>query len=149
MAKAEKKDKQGFSDFEKAAMKERAKELKAEARLNKNREEGVNDVLANIAEMPEADRLIATRIHEIVSENAPILMPRLWYGMPAYARDGKIVCFFQSGKKFEARYATFGFNDSATIDDGDMWPTAFAILKMGEAEEKKITALVKKAVGGG
>jgi uncharacterized protein YdhG (YjbR/CyaY superfamily) len=149
MAKSEKKDKQGFTDEEKAAMKERAKELKAEARANKNKAEGESDVLAKIDEMPESERGIAKRLHEIVRENAPDLMPKLWYGMPSYARDGKIVCFYQSAEKFGTRYGTFGFNDSATIDDGNTWPTAYAVVKLGEAEEKKFAALVKKAVSEG
>jgi uncharacterized protein YdhG (YjbR/CyaY superfamily) len=136
----------GFTDAEKAAMKERAKELKAEARASKNRAEGERDVLAKIAEMPKADRDLATRIHRIVEANAPELMPRTWYGMPAYTRDGKVVCFFQSADKFKARYATFGFNDAARIDAGTMWPTSFALTELTAADEKKIAALVRKAV---
>lgn len=139
----------GFTDAEKAAMKERAKELKAEERASKNREAGEKDLLAKIAEMPESERSIATRLHEIISANAPVLAPKTWYGMPAYAKDGKIVCFFQSAAKFESRYATLGFNDTALLDDGAMWPTAFALTKLGAAEEKRIIALVKKAVGAG
>ena len=124
-------------------MKETLKERKVE----RNREEGENDLLAKIAEMAEPDRSMATRIHEIVKANAPDLMPKTWYGMPAYAtKDGKIVCFFQTAQKFGARYATFGFNDSANLDDGVMWPTSFALKALNAAEEKKIIALVKKAV---
>jgi len=137
----------GFTDDERAAMKERAKELKAEARANKNRAEGESDLLAKIAEMPEPDRAMAARLHEIVKENAPDLMPKTWYGMPAYANnDGKIVCFFQSAQKFGARYATLGFNDTANLDDGAMWPTSFALKGLTAEVEAKITALVKQAV---
>jgi uncharacterized protein YdhG (YjbR/CyaY superfamily) len=136
----------GFTDAERAAMKERAKELKAEARLTKNREAGEQDLLAKVAEMPKADRVMAEKIHKIVSDVAPDLMPRTWYGMPAYAKDGKVVCFFQDAAKFEARYATFGFNDSANLDEGNMWPASFALKRLTAAEEKKIRALVKKAV---
>src|SRR5687768_9820517 len=116
MSQAEKKNTKGFTAEEKAAMKERAKELKAEARANKNREEGEKELLAKIAEMPEAERAMATRIHEIVTASAPELSPKTWYGMPAYARDGKIVCFFQGASKFESRYSTLGFNDTANLD---------------------------------
>jgi uncharacterized protein YdhG (YjbR/CyaY superfamily) len=137
---------QGFTDAEQAAMKERAKELKAEARANKDKAQGERDVLAKIAEMPEPDRTIAMRLHEIVKANAPVLSPKTWYGMPAYARDGKVVCFFQSADKFQTRYASFGFNDTANLDDGAMWPTAFALKELTAAEEEKIAALVKKAV---
>jgi uncharacterized protein YdhG (YjbR/CyaY superfamily) len=136
----------GFSDEERAAMKERAKELKAEERVNKNKAEGESDVLAKIAEMPEPDRSMARRFHEIIKANAPVLWPKTWYGMPAYARDGKIVCFFQSAAKFNARYATFGFNDTANLDDGALWPTSFALKELTAAAEATITALVKKAV---
>jgi uncharacterized protein YdhG (YjbR/CyaY superfamily) len=136
----------GFSAEERAAMKERAKELKAEERANKDRAAGESDLLAKIAEMPEHDRLIATRIHEIIKAEAPALWPKTWYGMPAYARDGKIVCFFQSAAKFNARYATFGFNDTANLDEGAMWPTSFALKELTPAEEARISALVKKAV---
>ncbi len=136
----------GFTAEEKAAMKARAKEQKAESRANKKREEGESDVLAAIAEMPEADRVLAERVHAIVTENAPDLWPKTWYGMPAYARDGKVVCFFQSAAKFDARYATLGFNDTAKLDDGAMWPTAFALKGLTAAEEEKIAALVKRAV---
>lgn len=137
----------GFTDAEKAAMKERAKELKAEARANKNKAEGESDLLARIAEMPEPDRSMAARIHEIIKAVAPTLSPKTWYGMPAYAKDGKIICFFQSAAKFEARYATFGFNDAANLDDGAMWPTSFALTALTAVEEERISALVKKAVG--
>ena len=137
---------ESFSDVEKAAMKERAKELKAEARANKNKAEGESDVLAKIAEMPEPDRAIAQRIHEVVTANAPELMPRTWYGMPAYTRDGKVVCFYQSAAKFDTRYGTLGFNDTAHLDDGSMWPTAYALMELNDAVEAKIVELVKKAV---
>lgn len=130
-------------------MKERANELKTASRRGKraNPADAENDVLAKIAEMPEPDRALAERFHAIVRANAPNLTPKLWYGMPAYARDGKIVCFFQSARKFGTRYATFGFNDLATLDDGAMWPTAFALTAVTAAEEARIGALVKKAVG--
>ena len=136
----------GFSAEEKAAMKERAKELKAEERASKDRAAGENDLLAKIAEMPEPDRSMAARLHAIVKASAPALSPKTWYGMPAYARDDKVVCFFTPASKFNARYATFGFNDSASLDEGDMWPTSFALKELTAAEEKKIAALVKKAV---
>jgi uncharacterized protein YdhG (YjbR/CyaY superfamily) len=137
---------EGWTADERAAMKERAKELKAEARANKNRAEGESDLLAKIAEMPEPDRAMAQRIHEIITANAPTLFPKTWYGMPAYARDGKVVCFFQAASKFDARYATFGFNDTANLDEGAMWPTTFALMELTAAAEAKIAALVKKAV---
>jgi uncharacterized protein YdhG (YjbR/CyaY superfamily) len=139
----------GFNEQERAAMKERAKELKAEARASKDKAQGESDLLAKIAEMPASDRVLAERIHEIVKANAPDLMPKTWYGMPAYARDGKIVCFFQSAAKFDARYATFGFNDSANLDEGAMWPISFALKEITAAEEEKIAALVRKAVSRG
>jgi uncharacterized protein YdhG (YjbR/CyaY superfamily) len=145
MSQSEKKSR-GFADEERAAMKERAKELKAEARANKNRVEGENDVLAKIAEMQEPDRTMATRLHEIIKASAPVLSPKTWYGMPAYARDGKIVCFFQTAQKFNTRYATLGFNDTAHLDEGTMWPTAFALTEWNEATEARISELVKKAV---
>ena len=132
-----------FSAAERAAMKERARELKA----SKNKAEWESEVLAKIAEMPKADRVIAERIHAIVKESAPALDPKTWYGMPAYALDGKTLCYFQSADKFKARYATFGFNDTASLDDGAMWPTSFALKKLTAADEKKIHALVKKAAG--
>ena len=132
----------GFTNEERAAMKERARELKAEA----EKADGESAVLAKIAEMPEADRVLGERLHAIIKASAPTLAPKTWYGMPAYAKDGKIVCFFQSAQKFNSRYATFGFNDTANLDDGDMWPTSFALKELTAAEEKKIGALVKKAV---
>lgn len=135
-----------FSDEEKAAMKERIKELKAEARASKNKEEAESAVLEKIAEMPEPDRSMAQRIHAIIKANAPELTPKLWYGMPAYARGGKVVCFFQSAAKFNARYATLGFDDTANLDDGALWPTSFALKELTAVEEAKISALVKKAV---
>ncbi len=149
MSQPTKNDKKakGFTDAEQAAMKERAKELKAEERANKDQAAGEADVLAKIAEMPEADRAMATRLHALVTANAPSLAPKTWYGMPAYARDGKVVCFFQSADKFGARYATLGFNDTAHLDDGAMWPTAFALMELTPAVEEKIAALVKKAAG--
>ncbi|MBC8171852.1 MAG: DUF1801 domain-containing protein [Anaerolineae bacterium] len=136
-----------FSDEEKNAMKERAKEMKAEARANKSREEGESDLLAKIAEMPEPERTMAKRLHEIIKANAPVLSPKTWYGMPAYAnKDGKIVCFFQSAQKFNTRYATLGFSDTATLDDGALFPVAYALKELTAAEEAKIGELVKKAV---
>jgi uncharacterized protein YdhG (YjbR/CyaY superfamily) len=140
------KKSKGFTDEERAAMKERAKELKAEARAEKDKAAGESDVLAKIAEMPEPDRVMAERLHAIIKANAPTLSPKTWYGMPAYARDGKIVCFFQSAHKFNARYATFGFNDTANLDEGAMWPTSFALKELTATEEARIVALVKKAV---
>jgi len=133
----------GFTAEEKAAMKERAKELKAEAQ----KADGESALLAKIAEMQEPDRAMAKRLHEIIKASAPDLSPKTWYGMPAYAnKDGKVVCFFQSAQKFNARYATFGFNDVANLDEGAMWPTAFALKELTAAEEARIIALVKKAV---
>ena len=131
-----------FTKEERAAMRERARELKAAA----SDAEAERDVLAKIAEMPAADRAMAERIHAIVKASAPALSPKTWYGMPAYAKDGKVVCFFQSGEKFKTRYATFGFSDKANLDDGNMWPSAFALKKLTAADEKRIAALVKKAV---
>ncbi len=142
---SQKKDK-GFTDEERAAMKERAKELKAEARANKNKADGENAALAAIAAMPEPDRAMAQRLHEIITTSAPALWPKTWYGMPAYAQDGKVVCFFQSAQKFNSRYATFGFSDEANLDEGAMWPTSFALKELTAAEEARISALVKKAV---
>jgi uncharacterized protein YdhG (YjbR/CyaY superfamily) len=136
----------GFTDEERAAMKERAKELKAEARAEKDRAAGESALLEKIAEMPEPERSMAKRLHEIITTHAPDLLPKTWYGMPAYAKDGKVVCFFQSASKFNSRYATLGFNDSANLDDGNMWPTAFALIKLSAADEAKIVELVKKAV---
>jgi len=137
---------QGFTDDERAAMKDRAQELKAEARANKTRAEGESDLLAKIAEMKEPDRSMARRLHAIITASAPALSPKTWYGMPAYTRDDKVVCFFQSAQKFNARYATLGFNDTANLDEGRMWPTAFALKGLTAAEEAKISALVKKAM---
>jgi uncharacterized protein YdhG (YjbR/CyaY superfamily) len=136
----------GFTDEEKAAMKERARELKAEARADRDRAAGESDLLAKIAEMPKADRAMATRLHEIVTTSAPALMPKTWYGMPAWASEGKVVCYFTPASKFKERYSTFGFNASANLDDGMMWPTSFALTKLTAPEEKRIAALVKKAV---
>jgi uncharacterized protein YdhG (YjbR/CyaY superfamily) len=144
--KSNKEKVKGFTDDEKAAMKARARELKAEARGNKNTEDGERDVLAKIAEMSEPDRGMANRLHAIIKANAPTLSPKTWYGMPAYTKDGKIVCFFQSAQKFKTRYATFGFQQEANLDEGNMWPVAFALTELTAAEEAKIVALVKKAV---
>jgi uncharacterized protein YdhG (YjbR/CyaY superfamily) len=142
MSQPAKKDK-GFTAEEKAAMKERAKELKAAA----NKAEAESDVLAKIAEMPESDRVMAERFHAIVRASAPDLSPKTWYGMPAYAnKDGKIVCFFQAADKFKSRYATFGFNEDANLDEGHMWPTSYALKELTDAEAAQIAALVKKAV---
>ena len=146
MSQSAKKGAQGFTYEERAAMKERAKELKAEARANTNRAEGESDVLAKIAELPEPERAMATRLHALITASAPALAPRLWYGMPAYTKDGKVVCFFQSAQKFNTRYATLGFSDTANLDAGTMWPTAFALTELGAAEEARIGALVKQAV---
>ena len=132
----------GFTDEERAAMKERAQELKAEA----NKADGENALLAKIAEMQGSERAMAKRLHAIIKASAPSLSPKTWYGMPAYAKDGKVVCFFQSAQKFQSRYATFGFSDEANLDEGAMWPTSFALKEMTAAEEAKIGALVKKAV---
>jgi uncharacterized protein YdhG (YjbR/CyaY superfamily) len=140
------KNSRGFTEEERSAMKERAKEQKAEARADKNKAEGESEVLAKLAEMPDSDRALGERLHEIIKASAPILSPKLWYGMPAYARDGKIVCFFQPAYKFKARYATFGFNDSANLDEGALWPVAFALKELTPAEEARIGELVKKAV---
>jgi uncharacterized protein YdhG (YjbR/CyaY superfamily) len=143
-AKGETSD--GFTAEERAAMKERAKELKAEARANKDKAAGESDVLAKIAEMSDPDRAMAQRIHAVIKANAPELSPKTWYGMPAYARDGKIVCFFTAASKFGTRYATFGFNDIANLDDGAMWPTSFALKELTDDDEARIATLVKKAV---
>ena len=137
---------EGFTAEERAAMKERAKELKAEARANKSRGEGERDLLAKIAEMPEPDRAMAERLHAIIKASAPELSPKTWYGMPAYARDGRVVCFFTPASKFKERYATFGFNAEANLDDGTMWPTSFALTELTAETEARITALLKKAV---
>jgi uncharacterized protein YdhG (YjbR/CyaY superfamily) len=137
----------GFTDEERAAMKERAQELKSEARAARNKAGGESDVLAKIASMPEPDRAMATRLHTIVKASAPALSPKTWYGMPAYAnKDGKIVCFFQSAQKFKTRYATFGFTDTAHLDEGAMWPSSFALKELTATGEVQISALVKKAV---
>ena len=138
----------GLTDEERAAMKERIHELKAEARRGPRADQanGESDVLAKIAEMREPDRALAKRLHAIIKTSAPALSPKTWYGMPAYAKGGKVVCFFQSGQKFKSRYATFGFSDQANLDEGAMWPTAFAVKELTAAEEARIGALVKKAV---
>jgi uncharacterized protein YdhG (YjbR/CyaY superfamily) len=138
----------GFTDEERAAMKDRVQELKAEARRGSRAKnaDGEGDVLAKIAEMPEPDRAMAERLHAIIKAIAPALSPRTWYGMPAYAKDGNVVCFFQSAHKFKARYATFGFSDKANLDEGTMWPAAFALKKLTAADEVRIVALIKKAV---
>src|ERR671922_2611229 len=143
-----KKKSRGFTDEERAAMKERAQELKAEARRGPRagKAGGESAVLEKIAAMPAADRAIGERLHAIVKASAPGLSPKTWYGMPAYAKDGKVVCFFQSAQKFKSRYATFGFNDTANLDDGAMWPTSFALKELTPAQEARIGALVKKAV---
>jgi len=141
-ATARTKTSKGFTAEERAAMNERAQELKAEAR----KADGESALLAKIAEMPEPDRAMAKRLHEIVKASAPGLSPKTWYGMPAYAKDGKVVCFFKSAGKFNSRYATFGFEEAANLDEGAMWPTSFALTKLTAADEKKIAALVKKAV---
>jgi uncharacterized protein YdhG (YjbR/CyaY superfamily) len=145
--KGTKKPGEGFTAEEKAAMKARSQELKAEARANKNREEGEKVVFEAIAQMKEDDRLMAQRLHQIITANAPGLMPKTWYGMPAYAnKDGKVVCFFTAASKFNTRYASFGFNEDANLDDGNMWATSFALIKLTPAEEAAIIALVKKAL---
>ncbi len=146
---ATKKKSTGLSAEERSALKERAQELKTEERRgSKSRKaDGESDVLEKIAEMPDADRKIAERLHEIVTASAPDLSPKTWYGMPGYAKDGKVVVFFQSADKFSSRYATLGFNDNAQLDKGAMWPTAFAVTKLTAAVEKEIAALVKKAAG--
>ena len=136
----------GWTEDERTAMKERAREMKAEARRDKSKADGERDVLAKIGEMPEPDRAMAERLHAIVKASAPDLSPRTWYGMPAYAKDGKVLCFFQAAAKFNARYATFGFNDTANLDEGPMWPTSYALMELTPAEEERIVALVKKAV---
>jgi len=138
----------GLTDEERGAMKERTRELKAEARRGRGagKADGESAVLAKVAEMPEPDRAMAERLHAIIKASAPALSPKTWYGMPAYAKDGKVVCFFTPASKFNSRYATFGFNDPANLDDGTMWPTSFALTELTAADEKKIGALVKKAV---
>jgi uncharacterized protein YdhG (YjbR/CyaY superfamily) len=138
----------GFTDEERAAMRDRVQELKAGARRGPRagKADGESDVLAKIADMPEPDRAMAERLHALITASTPALSPRTWYGMPAYAKDGDVVCFFQSAQKFKSRYATFGFSDKANLDAGAMWPTSFALKKLTAAEEKKIGALLKKAV---
>jgi uncharacterized protein YdhG (YjbR/CyaY superfamily) len=136
----------GFTADEKAAMRERARELKAESRSRGAREEGERDLLSKIAEMPAPDRAIAERLHALITNAAPDLSPKTWYGMPAYTKDGKLVCFFKAAVKFNSRYATFGFEEAAHLDDGAMWPTSYALTKLTAADEAKIGALVKKAV---
>ncbi len=142
------KKSKGFTDEERAAMKERAQELKAAARRGPraDKADGESAVLAKIAEMPEPDRAMAKRLHAVIKASAPALSPKTWYGMPAYAKDGKVVCYFQSAQKFKSRYATFGFNDAANLDEGAMWPTSFALTELTATEEARISALVKKAV---
>ena len=140
MSKPAKKKSKAFTDEERAAMKERAKELKSD------KADGESAVLAKIAEMQEPDRSMGQRLHALIKTSAPSLSPRLWYGMPAYAKDGKVLCFFQSAQKFKTRYATLGFSDTAMLDDGAMWPVAFALMDLTAKEEAKISALVKKAV---
>jgi uncharacterized protein YdhG (YjbR/CyaY superfamily) len=137
---------EGFTDEERGAMKERAQELKAAARQGEKKADEESAVLAKIAEMPEPDRVMAERLHAVVKASAPSLSPKLWYGMPGYAKDGKVVCFFQAAQKFNSRYATFGFNDTANLDEGAMWPTAFALTELTADDEARIGALVKKAV---
>ena len=143
------KTSEGFSDEERAAMKERAQELKPAARRGPraDKADGEGEVLAKIAEMLGPDRAMAERLHAVIKASGPVLSPRLWYGMPAYAKDGKVVCFFQSAQKFKTRYATLGFSDDANLDEGVMWPTAFALMELTAAAETRIGALVKKAVG--
>jgi uncharacterized protein YdhG (YjbR/CyaY superfamily) len=138
----------GLTDEERGAMKERTKELKTEARRGRRagKADAEREVLAKIAELPESDRVMAERLHAVIKASVPALSPKTWYGMPAYAKDGKVVCFFQAAQKFKTRYATFGFNDSANLDEGTMWPTAFALTEVTAADEARIAALVKKAV---
>ncbi len=148
-ASATTKKSKGFTDEERAAMKERAEELKAEASRGKRAKkdkDGEKDVLAKIAAMPDPDRVMAKRLHALIKDSAPTLSPKTWYGMPAYAKDGKVVCFFQSADKFKARYATLGFSDKANLDEGAMWPTPFALKELTAGAEERITALVKNAV---
>jgi uncharacterized protein YdhG (YjbR/CyaY superfamily) len=146
---AESKASKAFTEDERAAMRERAQEAKTAARRGSRatKADGESDVMAKIAEMPKHDRDIAKRLHAIIKAAGPELSPKTWYGMPAYAKDGKVVCFFQSGHRFKTRYATLGFSDKANLDDGDMWPSAFALKQLTAAEEARISALVKKAIG--
>jgi uncharacterized protein YdhG (YjbR/CyaY superfamily) len=148
MAESKKQRSKGFTDEERAAMKARAQELKAAARRGRRaaKVDGESEVLAKLAEMPESDRALGERLHAIIKASAPALSPKLWYGMPAYAKDGKIVCHFQSAQKFKTRYATFGFSDQANLDEGAMWPTAFALTELTAADQARIAALVKQAV---
>jgi uncharacterized protein YdhG (YjbR/CyaY superfamily) len=141
------KSSSGWSEEEKSAARERTKELKAQAKRGEDREAGLKDVLGKIAEMPPSDRVMAERIHAIVSSVAPDLDPKTWYGMPAYAKNGKLICFFKSADKFKSRYATFGFEENARLDDGSMWPTSYALTKLTAADEARIAELVKKAAG--
>jgi uncharacterized protein YdhG (YjbR/CyaY superfamily) len=145
--KASGEQSEGFTAEERAAIKARAKELKDAERADRDRAYGESTVLAKIAEMPEPDRSLAERVHAIIKANAPALSPKLWYGMPAYAREGKVVCFFQDADKFKARYATLGFNDTATLDEGAMWPTSYALKELTPEGEAMIAELVRKAVG--
>jgi hypothetical protein len=145
-ATATKKRFEGFTDEERGAMKDRVQEMKVAARRDAEKADGESAVLAKIAELPEPDRAMAKRLHAVIKASAPALSSKLWYGMPAYAKDGKIVCFFQSAQKFKTRYATLGFSDEANLDEGAVWPTAFALKKLTPADEAKIGALVKKAV---
>jgi uncharacterized protein YdhG (YjbR/CyaY superfamily) len=139
---------ESFTDEERGAMKERARELRTSARRGqRGKADGETELLEKIAEMSEPDRVLAERLHAVITTSAPGLSPKTWYGMPAYAKDGKVVCFFQSAAKFKSRYATFGFNDSANLDEGTMWPTAFALTELTPADEARISALVQKAVG--
>lgn len=147
MSQREKKGTQGFTDEERAAMKERARELKAEARANKNQAEGESDVLAKIAALPEPDRTISQRLHAVIRASAPGLAAKLWYGQPAYAKDGKVVCFFRAAEVDKERYLTLGFTSAAKLDEGHLWPTAYALTALTAAEEATIGALVKKAAG--
>jgi uncharacterized protein YdhG (YjbR/CyaY superfamily) len=140
------KTSESFTAEERAAMKERAKELKSEARAKKDKAAGERDVLAKIAQMSEPDRVMAERLHAVITASAPDLAPKTWYGMPAYAKDGKVVCFFTPAQKFNTRYATFGFNDVANLDDGTMWPTAFALSEVTADNAARVGALVKQAV---
>lgn len=141
-----KKKFEGFAEAERAAMRNRAKELVAEARSKKSKAQGESDVLESIAGMSESDRIMAQRLHALIKASAPALSPKTWYGMPAYAKDDKVVCFFQSAEKFKTRYATLGFSDAANLDENNMWPVAFALKKLTATEEAKIVALIKKAV---
>ncbi len=146
-AAATEKKSGGFTEEERLAMRERRKELKAEARRGPGSTDGESDVLARIAALPQPDRALAERLHALIKATAPVLAPRTWYGMPAYAKDGNVLCFFQSAHKFKTRYATLGFSDKANLDEGNMWPTGFALKELTAAEETRIAALVRRAVG--